>query len=378
MTLLTGLFQIFSMAFLKKYKYLLLIALLPPAVFGILYVLLLSPEPIDYIQNKDIKVYSYTDREHKSGKSKVLSTSHGNGKVLMKYQLHEGFIDPYAGITIMSPDTFNLSRYNNLRVRLKVKQQKQPCRILMLFHEPLVQNQESSVAARHIYQKVKLADTSKTFDLSFNEFQTPDWWLKTFGFKRNNIPAPKWSELVGINFALDAKQASGKTNTLVVDKIIFYRDNKRDFLIYAGLHVFLLVIYVFFRRYKIQHRKKLEDIVIHYQAVQTDGKSGSDYDFMNYLHTHYNDPVLTLTKLAQETGTYSRSISTHISKQFGTNFKTYLNQIRVTEAKRLMRESNLNISEIAYAVGFNSPASFNRVFKNFTGKSPSEYAVGKE
>ena len=58
--------------------------------------------------------------------------------------------------------------------------------------------------------------------------------------------------------------------------------------------------------------------------------------------------------------------------QIGEHVKTYINNIRIEEAQRLLANTKLNISEIAYTVGFNSPSTFNKVFKKTTGMTPSE------
>jgi AraC-like DNA-binding protein len=58
------------------------------------------------------------------------------------------------------------------------------------------------------------------------------------------------------------------------------------------------------------------------------------------------------------------------------SFSDYVNELRIEEVKRKMEDpaySHFKIIEIAYECGFNSKATFNRVFKKVTGKSPSMY-----
>lgn len=57
----------------------------------------------------------------------------------------------------------------------------------------------------------------------------------------------------------------------------------------------------------------------------------------------------------------------------GEGFKTYLLHIRVNEAKRLLIHSPLPITDIYLQCGFQSTASFYRIFKKHTGMSPVEY-----
>jgi signal transduction histidine kinase/ligand-binding sensor domain-containing protein/DNA-binding response OmpR family regulator len=53
-----------------------------------------------------------------------------------------------------------------------------------------------------------------------------------------------------------------------------------------------------------------------------------------------------------------------------------IKQVRLEKAVQLFRESNLNISEVSYAIGYNDPAYFAKVFKKEYGKAPSDFLKG--
>ena len=61
----------------------------------------------------------------------------------------------------------------------------------------------------------------------------------------------------------------------------------------------------------------------------------------------------------------------HLSEKFkevtGVNFVDYIARTRFEKARGLLQNSDLRISEIAFAVGFQSLSQFNRVFKKFSG-----------
>ncbi len=60
----------------------------------------------------------------------------------------------------------------------------------------------------------------------------------------------------------------------------------------------------------------------------------------------------------------------------GTSFYDWLAAYRVEEAKRLLADPKaklFTIEQIAEEVGYNSKSAFNKAFKKFTGKTPSEY-----
>jgi AraC-like DNA-binding protein len=56
---------------------------------------------------------------------------------------------------------------------------------------------------------------------------------------------------------------------------------------------------------------------------------------------------------------------------------TYINRYRVTRAKMLLEQGNMNITEVALAVGFSDGSYFNRVFREEVGLTPGAYQRGK-
>ncbi|MEM6781347.1 MAG: helix-turn-helix transcriptional regulator, partial [Pseudomonadota bacterium] len=62
-----------------------------------------------------------------------------------------------------------------------------------------------------------------------------------------------------------------------------------------------------------------------------------------------------------------------VNMHFGKSVPNLLNDERVKDAQMLLIETQAAIKIIAQEAGFNSIASFNRVFKDITGSSPSEF-----
>src|SRR6266576_1673182 len=95
-----------------------------------------------------------------------------------------------------------------------------------------------------------------------------------------------------------------------------------------------------------------------------------------FIHEH-SDDELSLTKVAK----FSNISGNHLSEKFkevtGINFVDYISRIRVGKAHDLLENSNLRISEIAFAVGFQSLSQFNRVFKKLTRKSPTQFRTAQ-
>lgn len=87
----------------------------------------------------------------------------------------------------------------------------------------------------------------------------------------------------------------------------------------------------------------------------------------------YQEATYARTDLARECGTSEGVVSKVINAHFGKSFPQIINECRVADAKRLLGETEENIKIVAEEVGFNSVASFNRVFRDVAGETPSAY-----
>jgi AraC-like DNA-binding protein len=90
----------------------------------------------------------------------------------------------------------------------------------------------------------------------------------------------------------------------------------------------------------------------------------------------YLDPDLSVSRLASHTGIPAKTISAILNQYHQVNFNDFVNGYRIREVQSQLADPNnrhLTISGIALEAGFNSQATFQRVFKNNTGMSPREY-----
>jgi len=88
----------------------------------------------------------------------------------------------------------------------------------------------------------------------------------------------------------------------------------------------------------------------------------------------YLDPELSLQSLAEQLGLSTNHLSQVINECEGQSFRDYINRRRVEEScRRLASGEAGGLLELAMDCGFNSKSSFNRAFKKFTGRTPSQY-----
>jgi len=87
----------------------------------------------------------------------------------------------------------------------------------------------------------------------------------------------------------------------------------------------------------------------------------------------YQEHHFSRKELARETGVSESTVSKVVNIAFGCSLPKLINEFRVEDAKILLHEENISIQVVASESGFNSLASFNRVFRELTGETPSSY-----
>ncbi|AEI46219.1 response regulator transcription factor [Paenibacillus mucilaginosus] len=93
---------------------------------------------------------------------------------------------------------------------------------------------------------------------------------------------------------------------------------------------------------------------------------------LGYVHREYAGAA-QLTDFAQNHQINPNYLSNLFHQETGMTYSQYLTQHRLTEAKRLLRETQLKIYEVCEKVGYKDPAYFSRLFKTVEGQSPNDY-----
>ena len=91
---------------------------------------------------------------------------------------------------------------------------------------------------------------------------------------------------------------------------------------------------------------------------------------------YYQDPELSLNSLGEKVELTTHELSRIINTVLKKSFNDFINEYRVQDAARKMLDpafDHITLLGIAFESGFNSQSSFNRIFKQVTGKSPVEY-----
>jgi YesN/AraC family two-component response regulator len=93
---------------------------------------------------------------------------------------------------------------------------------------------------------------------------------------------------------------------------------------------------------------------------------------LELVHQHYAESI-TLQKCARTLGRNAAYLSSLFAQAVGLPFKVYLTELRLEKSKELLVDPNLNVNEVAQAVGYAGADRFRITFKQHTGLSPRDW-----
>jgi AraC-like DNA-binding protein/ligand-binding sensor protein len=92
-----------------------------------------------------------------------------------------------------------------------------------------------------------------------------------------------------------------------------------------------------------------------------------------FLRREYHQEDLSLSCIAAHVHRSAAHLSRLFHHQTGETITTYLNHVRIEEARKLLAHTRMTVSEVCFAVGYQSLSHFTRTFKALTGMAPKFY-----
>ena len=91
------------------------------------------------------------------------------------------------------------------------------------------------------------------------------------------------------------------------------------------------------------------------------------------INEHIGDSTFNVEVLCQEVGISRANLHRKMKALAGISSSDFIRNIRMEQAARLLSEQKLNITQVAYAVGYSNLSYFSTAFKKHFGISPTEY-----
>ena len=126
-------------------------------------------------------------------------------------------------------------------------------------------------------------------------------------------------------------------------------------------------------------QKILSDFIMEFSEFVRDKRSGERSEILKikeYVQLHYSENI-DLNLVAGLVNVTPSHLSNLFKKETGTNFSSYLTDVRMQTAGKLLKSPDMLIYEVAEKTGYSNGGYFGKAFKKYWGVSPEEYKKEK-
>lgn len=166
-----------------------------------------------------------------------------------------------------------------------------------------------------------------------------------------------------LQMAIRGVKITGNTHQIIHDKLISLLE-KKNFETIIGLMDILNTL------------SNSADLVFLNNEAYTPVESTTQSDRLSavfkYVKEHYQDDI-TLNTIAKIANVTPQSLCRLFKQRMNKPFIDYLHEVRIAQACKLLMQTELTISEIAYKCGYQTFSNFNHFFKKITQLTPKEY-----
>ncbi len=357
-----------------------IMAAIPALLVGIIYVCTLKPT-IDLLENDS---YLFTQIDSINGgnsKCKINKTADG---VDMKFTLGSSITYPYAALEIHKED-FSPFPVADYMIEAEIESDED-LRLSFRLQEELDFGSKGKAYPTAIYS---FLSKNGTFEICvpIEEAKIPEWW-----YAQN----PQWSDIEKlrcenvniIRLYADNSNEKDREHRITVKSLRLVPNSDNGFLsnaikVMLAFWIILAVVSLYLRRNttkkeETQNEPKEQQVVyVPYEKLETEKETSNlKEEILTFIGKNYPNPELKLADIAKALSMTEDKTSEEIRIATGKSFKAYLNTIRIEESKRLLKETTMQISEIAFSVGYNNVQHFNRVFKESVGVAPGAFRDG--
>ncbi len=339
---------------LKRAKYFIGIFLWMPLLFSF------RLQPVELL-NIPYTIDTYMDLNSES--SVVKKT---DGALELSFRIGKNSKEKYAGITLsfMNGER-NFSSYNRLVCTFD-SIDTEGMNIIFETIVPEFTTSDNSLSSRFLEQSIELEKSTREVSLKLKEFKTPSWWYEHHSSSPKAFGKHSFKRVQGLKLENGPFSYSSNQQKIGITSLVIKYDRSTLFGISSIVSVLYLLSVYFYSNKKT--------IFIPYEKILEESQGNSDLEnIIQFISKHYKEPGLSLSDISIKTDIPTQMISTMLNRHFDCTYRQYLNMLRMTEAQRLLKESDYRISEIAYQVGYSNRTHFNRIFREFAKTTPTSF-----
>jgi AraC-like DNA-binding protein len=316
---------------------------------------------------------------HSSEKSIVNSFKATSQKIMLEYTLAGS--PEYAGFSIFLDKNYpflDLSKYSELTIKLSAARASHFGVIIQTFEKGITQLANGNYAPlRYCQIRNEITGKSDTYMIKLADLKDPDWWIWLYAPRGKALDTNPLRESSLLQFFFDDTDLDGRKDRIEVTEIFFHQSSG---FIWIVLGIGTILYYVIFggllvvprlRRNITDNRAKL---LSSYKRIdQVSGRQKDTEIVCSYIKEKYDSPDISLETISADAGISQKRITEIVRREYGMTPKECITWLRMQEAKRLLAETDMNITDIAFRLGFNSNSYFGSIFRNREGLSPKEY-----
>jgi len=297
----------------------------------------------------------------------------------LQYTLKEGAAIPLVFYTLYlsHPEKgLDLSHYTSLSLRIKDASIKNVTIFIKTFLPGIsLTDSKNAHTLRHNQFILQLHPGKRHYDIPLKDFLTPDWWLEMMQTDTTKIPIESFSKVVTFDmqfnpFSFDT--VINKPEHITIENITFRKELPLVGIllcwftgVYACVYIILLFVNLLKKKqHELPQQKEIEVTSYRDDAIQR---------IKVFIESNYCNEQISTQLMYKTLGIPPARIFGLIKDKYDMTFKQLINKMRSTEAKRLLKDTDLRIVDIAFRLGFNNVSYFNRLFKESEGVTPSDY-----
>jgi AraC-like DNA-binding protein len=309
----------------------------------------------------------------------VVSRLSRDDVITCEYTLGEGYQFPDAGFYLRLSEGFDgidVSGFDYVNIKIKTTASKS----VVIYLKSVIPgytffSDDSSFFP--LQYELELSGDRIEYDIPLNRFIALPWWFrKNRSIDKTKLRVPYKNlynfQVYNGNLPLHVK------DTITVGSISF----RKYFTALYGITLIAVIIYyasLFSVSLILKNLKKsgnnehpaiLSNRPFDRPSLSNNKELGL---IVGSMRNDYSDPEYSIWDLREKTGYHNRKISKLIKDAYAMSFSQLLNEIRIREAQRLLKDTNLTATDIAFNIGYNNYTHFMREFKRYTGISAQKY-----
>jgi len=322
---------------------------------------------------------------------------HSSGRILatdplvrFEYRIAPGFQAPFAAVELWfvdrsgKPALVDLSRFTSLSFVTRCTSPQTMTMTIPSF-DPRISVRDDVLTYRTQWTFFACDAKPGRIELDLTRLETPQWWYDLF---KIDLLQHRYvlDQVPKIAFGSSPGAPPGGVHQIDIGEITL---NGRDlrWLVFLGIVELLAWAgfgFWFFRAHaraltaNVRARLQNDLPLVEYQQLTIEPlRDRAKADILLYIASNYANPDLDIEMVAANTATSRGKINEVLKAAFGHTFAGYVNKLRLTEAARLLAQSQTaTVAEIAYSVGYANVSYFNKLFKEEYGCTPKAFRSG--